>query len=59
MGRREEVLCINFGSAGITCGDIGPKFGFFRNDNGFLRLDNVRIPRDQMLMKYSQVGSDV
>ena len=41
--------------AGVTVGDIGPKFGYFGMDNGFLRMDHVRIPRDQMLMKYSQV----
>ncbi len=41
--------------SGIEVGDIGPKFGYFGMDNGFLRLSNVRIPRDQMLMKYSQV----
>ena len=41
---------------GITVGDIGPKFGYFGMDNGFLALNNVRIPRDQMLMKYSQVS---
>ena len=40
---------------GIKVGDIGPKFGYFGMDNGFLQLDNVRIPRDQMLMKYSKV----
>ncbi len=27
-------------------------------DNGFLQLDHVRIPRDQMLMKYAQVAPD-
>src|ERR1700733_10723487 len=27
-------------------------------DNGFLRLDHVRVPREQMLMRYSQVGVD-
>ncbi|KAK7502853.1 hypothetical protein BaRGS_00005802 [Batillaria attramentaria] len=43
---------------GITVGDIGAKFGFNSNDNGFLRLDNVRIPRDNMLMRYSQVLED-
>ncbi len=42
--------------AGITVGDIGPKMGYFGMDNGFLALDNVRIPRDHMLMKYSQVS---
>ena len=33
----------------IKCGDIGPKFGYQNKDNGWLTLNNVRIPRDQML----------
>lgn len=41
--------------AGITVGEIGPKFGFRASDNGFLKLDNVRIPRQNMLMKNAQV----
>jgi acyl-CoA oxidase len=41
---------------GVTVGDIGPKLGWFGIDNGFLRLNNVRIPRDQMLMRYSKVS---
>ncbi|XP_078510686.1 peroxisomal acyl-coenzyme A oxidase 1-like isoform X1 [Lissotriton helveticus] len=40
---------------GVTVGDIGPKFGFDETDNGFLKLDNVRIPRENMLMKYAKV----
>ncbi|OWM88360.1 hypothetical protein CDL15_Pgr003772 [Punica granatum] len=43
---------------GITIGDIGMKFGngaYNTMDNGVLRFDNVRIPRDQMLMRVSQV----
>ncbi|EXC02107.1 Peroxisomal acyl-coenzyme A oxidase 1 [Morus notabilis] len=43
---------------GITVGDIGNKFGsgaYNTMDNGLLRFDNVRIPRDQMLMRISQV----
>ncbi|KAL3615602.1 acyl-coenzyme A oxidase [Castilleja foliolosa] len=43
---------------GITIGDIGMKFGnggFNTTDNGVLRLDHVRIPRDHMLMRISQV----
>ena len=40
---------------GVTLGDIGPKFGFSSNDNGFLKLENVRIPRDHMLMNNAQV----
>ena len=44
------------GSAGVKVGDIGPKFGYFGMDNGYLELSNVRIPRDQMLMKYAKVS---
>ncbi|KAK8481169.1 hypothetical protein V6N13_035083 [Hibiscus sabdariffa] len=43
---------------GITVGDIGMKFGsgaYNSMDNGVLRFDHVRIPRDQMLMGVSQV----
>ncbi|XP_034197728.1 putative peroxisomal acyl-coenzyme A oxidase 1.2, partial [Prunus dulcis] len=43
---------------GITVGDIGMKFGngaYNSMDNGVLRFDNVRIPRDQMLMRVAQV----
>lgn len=43
---------------GIVVGDIGPKFGFNAVDNGFLKMDNVRIPRDNMLMKYAKVEPD-
>lgn len=41
--------------SGIVVGDIGPKFGFSEVDNGFLKLENVRIPRENMLMKYAKV----
>lgn len=41
--------------SGIVVGDIGPKFGFNEVDNGFLKLENVRIPRENMLMKYAKV----
>lgn len=40
---------------GVEVGDIGPKLGFSTKDNGFLRLNNVRIPRENMLMKYAKV----
>ncbi|XP_053712401.1 peroxisomal acyl-coenzyme A oxidase 1-like isoform X2 [Synchiropus splendidus] len=43
---------------GVVIGDIGPKFGFSEVDNGYLKLDNVRIPRENMLMKYSKVEPD-
>ncbi|XP_030064087.1 peroxisomal acyl-coenzyme A oxidase 1 isoform X2 [Microcaecilia unicolor] len=44
--------------SGVIVGDIGPKFGFDEIDNGFLKLDNVRIPRENMLMKYAKVEAD-
>jgi acyl-CoA oxidase len=40
---------------GVTVGDIGPKFGYNGVDNGFLRFDHVRVPRECMLMRYSSV----
>ncbi|XP_071968018.1 peroxisomal acyl-coenzyme A oxidase 1 isoform X3 [Engystomops pustulosus] len=43
---------------GVTVGDIGPKFGFDETDNGFLKFDKFRIPRENMLMKYAQVQPD-
>lgn len=43
---------------GVTLGEIGPRLGMNTNDNGFLRLDHVRIPRTQMMMKHSQVLED-
>ncbi|KAM0934278.1 putative acyl-CoA oxidase, acyl-CoA dehydrogenase/oxidase and middle domain superfamily [Dioscorea sansibarensis] len=46
---------------GITVGDIGTKFGngaYNSMDNGVLRFDHVRIPRDQMLMGLSQVTKE-
>ena len=49
-------ILFDFFWAGINVGDIGPKFGYFGMDNGYLQLEHVRIPRDQMLMKYAQVS---
>ncbi|KAF6162419.1 hypothetical protein GIB67_017307 [Kingdonia uniflora] len=44
--------------SGITVADIGMKFGngaYYTMDNGVLGFDHVCIPRDQMLMRVSQV----
>ncbi|NP_001090149.1 acyl-CoA oxidase 1, palmitoyl L homeolog [Xenopus laevis] len=43
---------------GVMVGDIGPKFGFDETDNGFLKFDKVRIPREYMMMKYAKVEPD-
>ncbi|GAB1603699.1 peroxisomal acyl-coenzyme A oxidase 1-like [Argonauta hians] len=43
---------------GVTTGDIGPKSALTCIDNGFMKLNNVRIPRSQLLMKYDKVLKD-
>ncbi|KAI6207197.1 hypothetical protein M3Y99_01861900 [Aphelenchoides fujianensis] len=43
---------------GVEVGDIGPKYGMYSNDNGYLRFNNVRIPRRNMLMKNAKVHPD-
>ncbi|KAI9307224.1 acyl-CoA dehydrogenase/oxidase [Cunninghamella echinulata] len=49
---------------GVTVGDIGPKAydGFATVDNGckyyFALFDNVRIPRENMLMRFAKVTRD-
>ncbi|CAO3704034.1 unnamed protein product [Rhizopus stolonifer] len=42
---------------GVTVGDIGPKAygGFATVDNGFVLFDHVRIPRENMLMRFSRL----
>lgn len=40
----------------IQVGDIGPKFGINGSDNGFLLFDHYRIPRKNMLMRFSKVN---
>uniref|UniRef100_T1J8Y3 Acyl-coenzyme A oxidase n=1 Tax=Strigamia maritima TaxID=126957 RepID=T1J8Y3_STRMM len=44
--------------SGVKTGELGPKMGFLGSDNGFLRLTNVRIPRENMLMKHAQILKD-
>ncbi|KAI9250226.1 acyl-CoA dehydrogenase/oxidase C-terminal [Phascolomyces articulosus] len=45
---------------GVTVGDIGPKAygGFATTDNGYCIFDHVRIPRDNMLMRFAQVSKE-
>eukprot|EP00948_MAST-09A_sp_MAST-9A-sp1_P001675 g1675.t1 len=40
---------------GITLGEIGPKIGDNGTETGYLRLQNVRIPRKWMMMKNQEV----
>ncbi|KAL0600964.1 Peroxisomal acyl-coenzyme A oxidase 2 [Plecturocebus cupreus] len=43
---------------GIIVGDIGPKMDFDQTDNGFLQLNHVRVPRENMLSRFAQVLPD-
>ena len=43
---------------GCECGDIGPKFGYSSKDNGYAIFNKVRIPRRNMLMRFTVVDRD-
>jgi len=43
---------------GINIGDCGKKMGRNGLDNGWIQFTNVRIPRENMLMKYAKVEPD-
>lgn len=50
-----EHLLMLIEYTGISVGEIGPKLGFNTVNNGYLGFEKVRIPRDHLLMKHSQV----
>ncbi|CAG8483788.1 1261_t:CDS:10, partial [Scutellospora calospora] len=43
---------------GVTAGDNGAKYGRHGLDNGWIQFSNVRIPRKNMLMRWSKVTED-
>lgn len=43
---------------GVELGDIGIKMAYNGTCNGYARFNNVRIPRDALLMAYAQVLRD-
>lgn len=43
---------------GIRLGDLGNKVGDNSNDTGYMILENVRIPRENMLSKYRAVTKE-
>jgi alkylation response protein AidB-like acyl-CoA dehydrogenase len=56
--KKKNLTSLLLSVEGITVGDIGPKFGYEEMDNGYLKMDNYRIPRENMLMKHAQVYLD-
>ena len=43
---------------GIEVGDLGAKFGYNSMDNGYLRFNQVRIPRTNLLCRFAGVTAD-
>lgn len=43
---------------GVECGDVGAKLGDNAIDTGYIRLKNVRIPREHLLSKRQHVEPD-
>jgi len=43
---------------GITLGDCGKKMGLDGIDNGFIIFNNVRVPRENMLNRFSNVSKE-
>ena len=59
MGRtrlwcRSGTMASHLPLPGIKVGDIGPKFGYNGVDNGFLSFNHVRVPLDNMLMRFAK-----
>jgi acyl-CoA oxidase len=43
---------------GMKLGDMGPKLGYNSASNGYASFDHVRIPRNQMLMRFVSVDEE-
>jgi len=43
---------------GIEIGEIGPKHGLACIDNGWMRFNNHRVPRENMLARLEEVAPD-
>ena len=43
---------------GVQLGTSGPTIGHYANEHGRCRFNNVRIPRDQLCMRWHQVSPD-
>jgi len=43
---------------GVKVGDLGPKQGYDSKDNGWMMMDNIRVPRTNMLCRFAYVDKD-
>jgi acyl-CoA oxidase len=43
---------------GIEVGELGAKMGYVKVDNGWLRFNHFKIPRENLLMRLAQVLPD-
>lgn len=43
---------------GIEVGEIGTRLGIHNFNNGYLKMDNIRVPRTNMLMRAAEVLPD-
>jgi len=43
---------------GINVGDIGMKLGYNSVDNGWLSFDQVRVPRTNLMSRFSEVTKE-
>ena len=41
---------------GIEVGDIGPKFGYYSRENGFLRFSNFEVPKSSLLNRFIDIS---
>ena len=40
---------------GVQVGDVGTKIGYNSVDNGFLMLNNVKVPRTALLSRFAEI----
>lgn len=43
---------------GIDVGDVGSKIALVSNDNGYLKFDNFRGPKESLLSRYVSINDD-
>lgn len=43
---------------GIEVGEVGPKTGMIATDNGWLRFNKYRVPRENMLARLNEIQPD-